>query len=334
MIYSDHVYHPALCPPKDKNGNPHKLHVIAVISNAVRYQSRYALFKKFENHMAKNPDVILYVVEAAFGDRPFEISQADNPHHVQLRIWDEVWHKENMINVGVQHILRQDPNAEFIAFIDADVQFQRDDWAVETMHQLQHYFVVQMWQNAIDLGPNYELIQYHHSFIDMYMKGKPYCYGKNRGYTNWHPGYAWAMRVEAWHHLGGLIDTAILGAADNHMAHALVGMLDFTCDKRLHPNYYKHLQIWAKRAERFVRRDVGVVPGTIIHYWHGKKKDRRYHDRWKILVDHQFDPDIDLKRDGQGLWQLCDHGDLRSIKFRDDIRKYFRGRNEDSIDTE
>lgn len=329
-----HPYESAHRPPQDAYGLPEKLYVVAVISNGVRYKSRYSLFKQFEKEMLANPDVVLFTVEAAFGDRPHEVTDSSNPHHVQLRTWDEVWHKENMINIGVQHVIRQYPKASYIAWIDTDVRFQRGDWAIETLHQLQHHQVVQMWSHAVDLGPNAEALATHHSFIKQYTSGAPYCYGgKKASYnTHWHPGYAWAMRVEAWHHLGGLIETAILGAGDNHMAHALVGMLDFTCDKKLHSSYFKHLNIWAERAERWIRRDVGFVQGTLTHYWHGKKKDRGYHDRWQILVNHQFDPDQDLKRDGQGLLQLVDRGDVRSIKFRDDIRKYFRSRNEDSID--
>lgn len=311
------------------------LHVVAVISNAVRYRSRYELFRRFEREMLATPNVVLHIVEVAYGDRPFEVSRCGEPSHLQLRTWDELWHKENMINLGVQHLLRTHPDAEYIAWVDADVHFNNHGWAMETIHQLQHHHVVQCWQTAIDLGPCGETISVHHAFLWQYLKGAPYNYGNPRQYgVLWHPGYAWAMRREAWEFLGGLIDTALLGAGDNHMSHALIGKLDLTIDKGLHPNYYKHLKIWGDRAERWIRRDVGVVQGTILHYWHGKKKDRRYHDRWKILVEHQYDPDMDLKRDAQGLWQLVDHGDLRSIRLRDDVRKYFRSRNEDSIDLE
>lgn len=312
-----------------------KLHVIAVISNAVRYESRIRLFKQLESEMLLNPDVVLHVVEAAFGDREFTVTQPSHLHHLQLRTWDELWHKENMINLGVQRVLQNYPDAEYFAWIDADVRFQRPDWAIETMQQLQHHYVVQMWTHAVDLGPRGEALQTHHSFIGQYLDGKPYNYGKSGKYSpHWHPGYAWAMRREAWDYLGGLIETAILGAGDNHMAHALVGLLDQSCPAGLHENYYRRLQTWGNRAEKLIRRDVGVVPGSLVHYWHGKKKDRRYGDRWKILVEHQYDPHEDVRRDAQGLWQLVDHGDLRSILLRDDIRRYFRARNEDSIDLE
>jgi hypothetical protein len=86
--------------------------------------------------------------------------------------------------------------------------------------------------------------------------------------------------------------------------------------------------MWENRAEKHIRRNVGYVPGLLLHHWHGKKRDRKYADRWKIIIDNDYDPHYDLKEDWQGLWQLTD----RSFKLRDDIRAYFRSRNEDSID--
>jgi hypothetical protein len=65
--------------------------------------------------------------------------------------------------------------------------------------------------------------------------------------------------------------------------------------------------------------------------WHGKKKDRKYADRWKILKAHDFNPLIDLKRDLQGLWQLETYSQ-RQINLRNDLRAYFSSRNEDSVD--
>jgi hypothetical protein len=42
-----------------------------------------------------------------------------------------------------------------------------------------------------------------------------------------------------------------------------------------------------------------------------------------------IDPDLDLKRDWQGLWQLTDH----NPELRDGLRAYARLRDEDSPDT-
>lgn len=277
-----------------------------------------------------------HTIEIAYGERNHVITEFGLEGHSQIRTWDELWHKENALNLKIQRLSITRPDWQYVAWIDADVAFTREDILSETWHQLQHFMFVQMWETAVDLGPNQEAIATHFSFLSQYWKGKPYCYGgKNFAYyEHWHPGYAWAARREAIDHTGGLLDTAILGAGDNHMAHCLINKLDQSAHKDLHPNYLKHLHMWQTRCERYIRRNVGFVPGNLVHYWHGRKKDRRYHDRWKILVEHQFDPDWDLKRDSHGLWQLVDHGDERSIKLRDDIMKYFRARNEDSIDLE
>jgi hypothetical protein len=76
---------------------------------------------------------------------------------------------------------------------------------------------------------------------------------------------------------------------------------------------------------------VGYIPGTLLHNFHGAKRNRFYLDRWKILTQNAYDPETDIKADWQGLWQLEDTDD-RQIKLRDEIRQYFRARNEDSID--
>jgi hypothetical protein len=50
-----------------------------------------------------------------------------------------------------------------------------------------------------------------------------------------------------------------------------------------------------------------------------------YCDRWKILRDNDYDPSTDIVRDWQGVWQLAGN----KPRLRDDIRAYFRTRNED-----
>jgi hypothetical protein len=91
------------------------------------------------------------------------------------------------------------------------------------------------------------------------------------------------------------------------------------------------VKIWQDRAKA-LRQDLGYVPGTIVHHWHGKKAQRHYWTRKKVLVESQFDPTTDVSRDSQGIWQLHDDGTDRFIKLRDGLRRYFRSRNEDSID--
>jgi hypothetical protein len=308
--------------------HPSKLHVITCITNPIRYRTRYELYKRFEKRIL-DTGAKFYTIEAAFGDRPHAITTGKPAHsnhtHWQLKTSDELWHKENLINIAIQ---RLPSDWEYVAWVDADVHFARQDWAEETVHQLQHYEVVQMWSQAHDLTPNFHTYQTHYSFAWCMLEGKKYDH--QGGYYHehwWHPGYAWAATRKAIDATGGLLDTAILGAADNHMAHAFFHMAEQTLHKDLTPGYKKAVREWEQRA-KYLWKDVGYVPGLILHEYHGKKVDRKYHDRWKILVDNKFDPYVDLTRDWQGIWQLRPE----RIKLRDDLRAYFRARKEDSTE--
>jgi hypothetical protein len=325
--------------PGAVRGNP-PLHVIVPVFNPVRYHSRYSLHEEFVDRVRDDYDVELHVVELAFGDREWHVTAPDDPNHVQLRTDDELWHKEGMINVAMGRLPK---DWEYVAWIDGDVQFLNPRWASETIHQLQHHHIVQLFQNAVDLGPSGEVMQMHAGFAHQYVSGAPqvlngsdvlsyYSYdaGEQVKAPFWHPGFAWAATREAVDAMGGLIDWAILGSADHHMALAWIGQAAKSAPPGLGSSYLDDLLTYQDRCERHIRRDIGYVPGTIMHHWHGKKRDRRYVDRWKILTENHFDPRRDIRRDHQGLYLL----DPDRIGLRDQVRSYMRARNEDSIDND
>lgn len=325
-------------PRKDLITDP--LYVVTAISNPIRYQRRWGLYEPFAKHM-EDSGAILYTAELAYGDRAHVVTKPDNPRHLQFRTHHELWHKENLLNLAIQ---RLPSDWKYVAWIDADVHFARPDWVAETVHQLQHYSVVQLFSESNDLSPAWEPFMRHESFCKTFHSlgcvGGPslssrgyYGVDKQRpGVITWHPGFAWAIRREAFDAVGGLLETALLGAADNHMAKAMVGDAENSCHQNVTQAYRATVMAWQERALKYIRRNIGYVSGLILHGWHGKKKDRRYWDRWKIIVDNQFDPIKDLKKDWQGIWQLVDDGSPRSLALRNDVRGYFRSRNEDSID--
>jgi len=319
---------------------PDVLDVVAVVSNPVRYRSRYDLFRAFETHV-QDAGARLTVVEMAFGERPFEVTRADNPRHVQVRSAHEFWAKENLINIGISRLPR---DARYIAWVDADLTFGRPDWVQETIQQLQHYPIVQMFAEAHDLDPDGMILNSFRSFGYSLVHGIPRKKGPgyyggvpvgppfNPRVAYWHhPGFAWAARREAIDQVGGLFDVAVVGEADYIMAKAIVGEGLDVLYPGVSPGYRKAVSDWQDRAQG-LRQNFGYVPGTVLHHWHGRKAGRKYWDRCKILTDTQFDPAIDLKRDWQGLYQLVDHNKPRSIVLRDSIRSYFRSRNEDGIE--
>jgi hypothetical protein len=321
------------CPRMGAN----RLIVVTMVSNVIRFRSRYALYRKFVQEMER-AGVTLITVEVALGDRPYQITESTNPHHLQLRVWTEYWHKEPAINLGFAHAIRLYPDAEYLAWIDADVSFinqsyenkahedEQANWATETIHALQHYQVIQLFSEAIDMSPKGQYVHRHKGYMATYLADRDSKKPRGAGYfDNGHPGYAWAARREALDIVGGLPDFCILGSADRHFAALLLGVVDTTYNHKVHPNYSKPLLAKQALADRWIMRDVGYLPGTLIHYWHGPKAKRKYKERWKILVDNQFDPEKDLVRATNGMWELTHY----NPHLRDDLRQYFRERDED-----
>jgi len=307
-----------------------KLHVITVNFNPLRYQSRNNLFRDFEKHANQdNKDTEFWVAELALGNRPFEVTEACNPKHLQLRTTHELWHKERLINLAVN---RLPPDWEYVAWIDADVTFLNHDWAHETIQQLQHYQIVQLFTHAMDVGPSGEPLEQFEGFAHSYVMGRPLRKmngGQKKGYYGgkyFHPGYGWAYRRSAWNTLGGLLDINIVGGGDHQMAYGLIGRVDETIPVGSSHHYSRAVKTWARNAG-LLRRDIGAVPGTVVHHYHGPKTSRGYHNRWRILTDSKFDPLTDLKNDWQGALALAGN----KIQLRDDLRAYFRQRNEDAI---
>ena len=67
-----------------------------------------------------------------------------------------------------------------------------------------------------------------------------------------------------------------------------------------------------------------------MHNWHGRKAGRQYQSRWEILEKWQFDPQTDLTKNVQGVYELS----TKRTGLRDDIKAYFRRREEDGIEND
>lgn len=307
-----------------------KLNVIAVVSNPVRYESRYRLFREFKARMEATPNVNLICVEHAFGRRPHEVTDVNCRNHVLLRGGSEyeLWIKEGLINAGLKRLYELDPDWEYVAWVDADISFDDPDWANETVHALQHYAVVQPWSMSYDLDPNQKVIHAASSFGHDFATGaarRPWAIYEE----SYHPGYAWATTREVIDGLGKkIIEWCPLGSADHHMAHAFTGNIWAAVDPKFGAGYRRRASQFQVQADRHVKQNLGYVEGGIRHFWHGPKRKRYYIERNDILIRNRFDPDWDIATDHDGVPFLTDG----KPQFRDDIRMYFRARDEDSLE--
>lgn len=330
-----------------------RLWVITAVSNPVRFKSRYGLYRRFRHHVTRELGLGLITVEAAFGDREFQlsddasedsvlISDRDGVRTIDVRVRNasQVWLKENLWNIGARYL----PNdCEYVLFADADIRFLGDHFPTELVHSLQEYRVVQPFETAADLGPEGQIIDVHRSFGWCHAHGwewrprpdgkggycsrKPDHVDRHQGFGNaWHPGFALAMRRSVLDRLP-VLEVGVLGAGDHHMCAGLIGRADLSYPGGIHDNYKRQVLRWQARAAEVVNGSFGYTPGSILHEFHGAKKNRRYASRWDILVKHAYDPDADVYRNAHGVLELED----RVPALRDAIRGYFRQRDEDGV---
>lgn len=320
------------------------LYAIIPIFNPKGYNTRYNLYYDFMNRLESYKKINkskleVYVIECAFANRPFVVTEKCNRRHIQVRSCSELWIKENLINLAIQHLPQ---SWKYVAWIDADISFSNWNWIDDTIKSLQHFDVVQLFQTAVDLGPEKEVIKSYNGFAYLYKKehrlmfeskDKQSEFKKKRKYEVAHPGYAWAIKKRPFNNIGGLFDVGILGSSDHHMAMAFIGKVMDSVHKKMHPNYLERLNQYQQLCNEYISGNLGYVSGSIIHYWHGCKKKRYYVDRWAILIKNKYDPDTDLKREWTGVYALS----LYNRRQRDlarDIQTYFALRNEDSIDND
>jgi len=298
-----------------------KLNVIVSISNPCLYATRYKLFNEFVRRFEEEEEFVnLYVVEMIYKDQKFIVTDKKNKNHLQLFTETPLWHKENMINLGVKYLLPKDYKA--FAWIDGDIEFENNYWALDTLKILNgSKDVVQLFSHCIDMGPDYSNLNFFNSFGYSYNKNNKY--NNLRGSNYWHPGYAWAITRDAYEKIGGLYEIGVLGSGDNIMAMSFINKSIHMNNKDYHNDYNESMLEYQIKAKKL---RLGYTPGVIRHHYHGSKKNRNYTERWKILMEHNFSPKEHLTHDEKGILIPTEKF---SDEFKEDIMNYFRERKED-----
>ena len=296
-----------------------KLNVIIVISNPYLFKRRYKLTLEFIERMNCEENVNLYVVELCYKDQKFMVTDSNNKNHLQLKGEEILWHKENMINLGVKYLLPK--NWKAMAWIDADIEFENSNWAIDALKILNgSKDIIQLWSHCDDMDSDKLAMRIFHSFGYQYSKGKKYM---QTGVNYWHPGYAWACTRKAYDKMGGLFESAILGAGDNIIALSLIRNGLKAINKNSSDGYKKMVLDFENKIKNL---RLGYIPGVIRHHYHGSKKNRKYSERWQILLKYNFDPLTCIKSNDIGIivpTEICDKNMLI------EICNYFKERNED-----
>ena len=301
-----------------------KLHVIVVISNPCLYKRRYELTGQFIKRMEKEPRVIVYVVELAYGKQKFALTSHSNSRHLQLRTETPLWHKENMINLGVKYLLPSDYKA--FAWIDSDIVFLNKDWALDTLKILNGYKdIVQLFEQTQHLNFEDKMSTTHYSAGFQYINSSNRSMDRNSVYY-WHPGFAWAITRSAYEKINGLYELAIIGSGDYIMLECL--LQNVNKKRKYITGYGTDKYSLVDLQNKMKGLCFGYVPGIIKNFYHGSWKNRKYQERKNIILQNHYDPSIHIEKDEMGI---IVPSKKFSNKFKKDIYNYFKERNEDDI---
>lgn len=341
------LIHPNVHQPWSQWSEEQTLHLVGVYSNPYRWRSRRQHFNDFVRHMRATPNVVLHPVELAYGDRPFEVTDEDDPLAVRVRTDCEMFHKENLINIGVRTF---PPGWKNGGYSDGDFHFTRHDWALEAIHMLQHHEFVQLFSNYSDLtsatatsDTGHREYRTNSSFAWNYLHQREFKNTKQKqvkvdpyyghavpagvfpfGFAPGAPGGAWAWRRSAFDAVGGMLDTCVMGSADWWMAFGLIGQQTMLQGDSTIRSYNDEIRNWQRRATSLTA-NIGCVDNFAVHFYHGASSKRAYGSREALLRDLKFDPRFDITKDWQGVNRWTGN----KPQLRDAVRRYFIDRHED-----
>jgi hypothetical protein len=297
-----------------------KLNVVIAISNPCLYARRYILLKEFIRRIEEEEkNVRLFIVELIYKNQKFIITDKKCKNHLQIYTKTPIWHKENMINLGVKYLLPNEWKA--FAWIDADIEFESTTWALDTLKILNGCKdIIQVFSHVVDMDKNENSLNHFNSFGYSFSKNKKYT---SKGLDYWHPGYAWAITRKAYDKIGGLYDKGILGSGDNIMALSFINKVIYMNNINYHEDYNNSMLNFQEKANKL---RLGYTPGVIRHHYHGSKKNRKYTERWQLLIKYSYSPIIHLSYDKNNI--LIPTKNIPK-EFIDDILNYFKERKED-----
>lgn len=297
--------------------------------NPMSYDRRRQNYQCFRNALG----VPLVAVELSNSEH-YELRSADADVIVRTASRSVLWQKERLLNVALQHL---PAHVKYVAWLDCDVIFERQDWHVAAAAELRKRPVVQLFASRSDLprdesyrgAQSTAVVSTHCSVAKHLSTGSSRTDGSAppdaRPIWNFDCGFAWAARRELLDR-HGFYDAMVMGSGDVAMAGAALGTTAVAAQfARLNEAQSRHYESWASAFHRDVAADVGYLEGQIFHLWHGERFRRRYIQRHMEFSRMAFDPLTDLHINETGAFEWADG--------RDDLNRfaveYFRSRLED-----
>lgn len=337
-------------PPGPPGGRPdpeNPFWALTTYFNPAQWKGKLRNYRTFRRHLG----LPLLTVELGFGGR-HELASEDADLLVRPAEGDVMWQKERLLNVGLAAL---PSHVTHVAWLDCDLVFERADWWRDALAALRRDAAVQVFERIVSLGPRAEL----HERAGALVTDSPPLFDRELAIALWlrahpariragarfpsrrhrnevshvaAPGCGWAASRETLERIG-LLDTLVLGGGDAAIVAGFLGEGEEYL--RGLPEYRRRglgagFEPWAESARAATGGRVGATPGRVYHLWHGDFEHRGYDDRHRILAEHDFRPELDLRRGAGGAWLWATP--KRELHRR--VEAYFVSRREDGREAE
>ena len=306
-----------------------ELWVLTTYFNFSGFENRRTNYRLFRQNLAAP----LLTVELS-ANNDFVLSRDDADILVLCPVGGVMWQKERLLNHGLKFL---PASCRYVAWIDCDVLFGDENWTQQAIAALSHSPLVQLFSTLVHAPADKPVCAFQTSpdWMTQPSVGADVNGGKTyeeciqsvmlRSAGTPSPGMAWAARRELLEK-HGWFDVSIVGGGDTALVSAAYGKPEVAMKLHLmNPHQRMAYQAWAGPFHRSVQGNVGNLPGTILHLWHGDVKDRKPGERHVGLGSFAFDPTRDIEIGAGGAWRWAsDKPALHSY-----IRNYFETRYED-----
>jgi hypothetical protein len=209
-----------------------------------------------------------------------------------------------------------------VAFVDMDVIFDSASWASDALGLLLSTswpVVGQLHSHVVDMDANENAMALYQGCAYLTTYNKRSVHG---GPQYQHPGMTMMMNRAAFEKMG-IYEYGIVGSGDYLSFSSIKGEAALSFPKNMTQGFKDSVLDFERKARGVL---VLYVPGTIRHFYHGSKENRRYISRNDIMERYTYAPGRHLVRDNSGLLQPSAFCPSNLVA---DMSEYFKERKED-----
>lgn len=330
------------------------LHVITVISNPCQNPRKVKLYEEFCQRMESYTNINLITVEVNYLGLPFILTQPYcEPYNIQFRIESPLNLKYNMLNYVIS-ILPND--AEFIAWIDYNIEFLNENWIDSVFEKLKNpnnnFF--KLYSDYLILNKDANIIASSTSGGNKNQKNHKNSFQAST--LEKFSGTAWAAKKEFITSIGGFLDLCVTNESDLMISSCFEGKVE----EILPPNFSEEFKQVLLEWQRCIKinnksQEIDFFNNIIKKYLLEEiiesplkqnrnsvnssnrkssskskldepKKYSKY-EGWDLMIDHHFNPLNDLYRDRRNLFILKRDKE----KMYKSFKEYYLATNQSNI---